>query len=759
MIARVLVNLKNEISNDLFDYLIPDELIEHIYIGSRVIVPFGFQDISGYVLEVVETSDYTKEPKSIKEIFSYEKEITTDQIELAKILQVELNIPLAVSLDLMIPSYLKEKKKKYLYVQDPKALHPTLAMLFAGKKKILYDKELLPHSELIRKEIRSQHLALDYDFSSYGQTKKTRMYRLGSNLNASSAIRKRVLDYMTHQNQATLDELVSETDASRDLIRKMVNDQQLKMEYTFLTEDTLHVPSFDHTYKMNIDQDQLLGKFHENHHKPFLLYSNDETFKINYFIRLIDDFSKASKQVVLFAPTIMLVEEIASYLTRHIQHAMILTYHSKHSTSENYDTFMRIKQDQFHIIVSTPIGVFLPFTKVGCFIVMDEEDPRYIYENYPYYDSREVLKARCELLDSKLILSSSTPSITSYYRALQYQYFLLEYTIQLEHPATIVDMREEQLNNNQTILSNPMTVAMKQALKNQELILLIVNQKGFSTQIQCRSCGEVLQCPKCKIPLTYIQSKDIAKCNYCDYKSDQIPTCKCGSTHFIHLGFGLEQVEQVVTMAFPKARLMKVDSSTVSALEDYTNVLLAIEEKNVDIIIGTNAMTKMLVQNAFGLVGLLHVDGYVHMNDHRGAEYTYQLIAKTALHNRCMIQTYYPDHYAIQYGSKGDFESFYTKEINYRQLLDYEPFYEMNKITITGPYQVLFHFGYYYRKAIVRIIGDRVLGPSYDYKVRGVKLIIKHQQYSDVVKVLNDAIKNFNQSDLNVRFERYPRGM
>lgn len=759
MYAKVVVDIRSDNLNETFDYLIPDDLVDYVFIGSRVKVSFGFKEALGYVVDIKEESDFSGNLKPIIEVLDYEKELTDEQIELAKYLSEELNVPLVVTLGLMMPALLKEKQRKYLYINDYEKLHPELAILFNGKKKVLFDKSILSKNALIKNEIKNQNLEIGYDTYSYGRSKYTKVYRANTDAMQKSIVRNRIIEYLNNNPDATADDIRLATNCSKDIIRTMVKEKLLTVKNVMIVKQEKHEYQYLNKYKFNLDQEQLLGKFFEGGFKPYLLYTNDETFKMHFFINVIDDNIKNDKKTVFFTPSVMQAEAVNMYLRKHLPGLDIHTFHSKNTNSENYDTYTNIKHDNYKVLITT-MGTFLPYNNIGTFIVLDEDNQNYIYEYYPNYDIRKVLIKRSELLGAKIIFESMTPSINAYYQAKMAKYYLLEYNTAIDAQVKLVDMRSEMIETNRNIISEALDQEIRLALKEKKITLLIVNNKSFSTLIKCRSCGEVLKCPDCKIPLVLIKSKGFVKCNYCEYKTEHYHKCsKCGSENIAHYGFGLEQVNRVVGMAYPQAEIIQVDSDNVRTLDDYTDVLMGIEEGTVDIIIGTNSLTNLPKHDNIKVVGLLYVDSYLNLNDYRGAEYTYNLIAKMANYNVCIVQTYNKQHYAIINACTNNYERYYQEEINNRELLAYEPFTEMNRIIVTGPYNKLFHFGYYYRKAVRRIIGDKgILGPSYDYRLQGVKLVLKHNNYPAVIKVLNDAIKHFPK-ELQITYERYPKGM
>ena len=757
MFAKVVVDVKSTHLDETFDYDIPTDLEAYVFIGSRVLVSFGLRDMLGYVVDLVEDSPYQENAKAIKEVFSFEKELTDDQVALAKELSVDLMAPLVSTLSLMMPSFLKEQKRQTIHVEDYQALHPDLALLFQGKKKLLMNKALESSMSLIRQEIKKGTLTMGYEFYSYGVRKRVKVYHVTTKDTPSSSLRASILDYLRDHPESTEEVLVAMIPTSVRFLRKMAQERLIAyQEKVILPQE--ETPQVLYNSHFEFDQTQLVDKYFESDKKPFLLFSNDETFKGKFYLKMIESNLAHQQMSVFIVPNILGAEELSTFIREHTQGVRLYTYHSKNSYSDNFEAYMSLKTNQCDIIVTTPMGVFLPFSNVGCFVVSEEESTDYCYENFPYYDARKVIRKRFDVLGGKLVFASSTPSIDTYYQAMQNQLYLLDDHSLASTRGTLIDMREELLETNQSVLSEKLLEEVGLALKEQKISLLIVNQKAFSSMIRCRECGAILRCPKCNIPLAVYESKGIAQCHYCGYKTEKYHQCSCGSNQMIASGFGIEQVASKVAMAFPKARILSLALDEQKSSDDYNQYLNALEEGTMDIVIGTNALTKSLHYDNIKVVALLYADSFLNMNDHRGAEFTYDLIAKVSSREVVIVQTYAPDHYAIECALSNDYERFYQLEIKNRELMNYNPFVEINRIIMSGSKEN-FHFGYYFRKAAQHIPGTVILGPSYDYRARGVKILIKHNQYETVRKVFRDALKHFKDPDLRVSFQRYPKGM
>ena len=267
-----------------------------------------------------------------------------------------------------------------------------------------------------------------------------------------------------------------------------------------------------------------------------------------------------------------------------------------------------------------------------------------------------------------------------------------------------------------------------------------------------------MRCPNCKIPLVLHKEKNLARCNYCDYKIDQYSICeKCGSSNINTFGFGLEKVKEVITQYFPNKTILQVDSDILTKTDDYEKAIIDIEDGNVDIIIGTNILNKRINNYNIGLVCILSADRLLNSNDYRANEYTYNNIAKLINYDNLIIQTYYPNNEIIKYASTGDFDSYYEKEIERRKELQYFPFFEVNRITIQGEYKEKYHFANYFKKVYSRVVQGSVLGPVYDSKIKGIKLLLKHNDYEKVIKVYDDTKQAFREQKLLVSFERKPK--
>lgn len=762
MFAKVVIDIKSPNLLETFDYHIPPELSQFVFIGSRVLVPFAFREVLGYVIKLSEDSEYKESIKDIKEVYSLERELLEEQVNVAIELSQELNAPLVYTLSLMMPSFLKEQSRKTIHIEDYSALNPELALLFKGKKKVTLDKTLMKSFPLIQQEIKKGSLSLGYEFYTYGKNKRAKYYRLLQNSPQKTQVRENILAYLSKNPNALEDDIVRSIPTSIYMLRKMASERLIAYsEKTLLENGFSQVNKPKKTIftsgRFTYDQEQLLAKYYESKNKPFLLFTTDNAFLGSFFLNVLEH-NLASKELTVFiAPNILYAEELSAFLREHSVGLNLYTYHSKNSYSDNYAAYMSIKHERCDCLIATPMGVFLPFSKVGTFFVCDEESEDYIYPNFPYYHAREVALKRARNLEARIVLTSQTPAISTYYAVILNQIHLLDDHHKILNKTLLVDMHKELLEENNDIISTSLITEIKQALTEKRISLLIVNQKAFATMIFCRACDKVLKCPKCKIPLVLYEQKGYAKCNYCDYKTEEYHHCDCGAKQMISSGFGMEQVEYKIRNLFPSARVLSFALTEQKSSDDYNQYLASLEENEVDIIIGTYALTKSFHYDNIKVVGLLYADSFLHLNDFRASEYTYDLIAKLLTREVVIIQTYHAGHYAITHALSNDYYAFFDEEIANRKLLEYEPFVEMNRIVIKGASGDSYHFANYFAKIIKKIPNFTILGPTYDFRLRSVKLIIKHNNYPTLIRIFNDALKHFNKPHLQISFERYPK--
>lgn len=769
MFAKVVIDLKNEISDVMYTYSVPTEYENLDLVGVRVLVEFGFQKLLGYVIELTDTCDYKGNVKSILEVLDIKREINEEQISLAKEISKSTVCTLTQSLQIMVPSFLRTRYRKYLLVNDYSNMDANLALHLEGKKKIQITKELLSSDSiysLIKKEIAKGTLEISYDTFTYGKLKKVKEYYLNPEYDFSrirSIKRKEVCDYLYKNPFSSAGEILEDINVSEILIRTMFKDGILKERVVEKTRDyDLHPPK-SIEYKMNLVQEQLYQKYSESNKNSFLLYTNDENFKYNFLIKAIRKTISENKKVFVVAPTILSYINALKYLAPALSDLRFLNFSLKMSNYDFYENYVTLKEEKFDIVVTSKVGLFLPLSDVGLMIMLDSDNYNYISEQTPKYDSQKVLEFRRNYHNAKLIYTTNSPNLGLYHDAIYGKVTFLKYNVNANNKFHLINERESTLKDEfDSGVSRDVLVGVRNALSEKKKAILMINQKGFSRNIVCRKCGESLTCPKCKIPYTYYKDKNILKCSYCDSKVEHFHMCpSCGSSELIELGAGLEQVRQKIALQFPKANIIQIDSDTFINQKAYEDLVMAIEDESYDIIVGTSLSLSCANYSNIGMVALLDCDGVLNFSDYRSSEECFKLIAKLSSFKDADIylQGLKLDHYAITNGINNDYQKFYDKEIERRKMSNYYPFFETSRMIITGEYKDMYYYANYFKKVFKNVFkdGSDILGPTYNIRYKGVQLILKYNDFDKLRKIINEVNQKFEKTKILVNYERYPR--
>ena len=368
---------------------------------------------------------------------------------------------------------------------------------------------------------------------------------------------------------------------------------------------------------------------------------------------------------------------------------------SRLSQGEKYDQFERAKNGQIDVIIGPRSALFTPFTNLGYIIIDEEHEGTYKSETVPRYHAREVAIERARYTNAKVVLGSATPSVDSYYAAMQNRYKL--YKISKRAVATcmadveLVDLREELRNGNRSILSERLQELIEDRLNKHEQIMLFINRRGYESFVSCRSCGHVIKCEHCDVALNE-HNNGMLVCHYCGYTKKFINKCpECGSKYIGGFKAGTQKIEMLVQNRFKNARILRMDMDTTRTKDGHEKILSAFADHEADILIGTQMIVKGHDFYNVTLVGVLAADLSLYSSDFMSSERTFQLLTQAAgragrgsIKGNVVIQTYNPDNFSILAAKDQDYEKFYEQEIAYRSLMNYPPIYNMMLIIITS---------------------------------------------------------------------------
>jgi primosomal protein N' (replication factor Y) len=754
MYAKVIVEVASENTDDLFTYAVPNDLADCLHIGSRVFVPFGFQKIMGYVLEIASEADTSKNLKEILEVIDFEQGLTEEQIALAKKISVDTKSFLISCLDLMYPGFMKSRVRKFIRVVNHDDLDAELALVLGPKNRVPMSGTLLRYYKKIKKEINKGNLEIVSDVFSYGKRKLTKFYALDDgDLLGRSLTRRNILEYVQSRGEASQEDIIDNTGCSVNLLKKLVDEKYLKVEERFETAPVGEKFSYEPAV-FDFDGRMAREKYRKLSGKPFLLFSEDEAFKLNFLLDLAGETIQTGKKVMIVTPTILSNAIVSNFFKKNLQEARLLNFSSRLTNDEYYRNYQNVIEKNVDIVIGTKPAIFLPLENIGLIVMIDEENPSYVSEQNPKYSVSEVLKDRAQSQGAKVVFASAVPQITTYWRYAQSEYFLLTYPTKNENAVELVNMREELED---LVLSRALKAKLAANIQTQAKSLLILNSLGYSPISVCSDCGTTLKCEKCQISMVYHKEKGVYKCGYCG-NSVEVPRCnKCSGTHFQNFGVGLEKLKERLKEVFPEVRIAEIDSGTMNDRLAYEDFLEQFEDNRFDIVIGTANLISMLGLG-INLVGVINADGILNYGDYRSSEMVFRMISKLrrSFSGSVIVQGYNLDNYAITDAVFGTYDQFYEAEIGNRQNFLYPPFTEINRLIIIGDYKDIYYYANYFKKIYHRIGQGTALGPVYLPKVRGVQLILKHNNFSKVSELIDEVNKKFKEQKLIVNFERYP---
>jgi len=400
------------------------------------------------------------------------------------------------------------------------------------------------------------------------------------------------------------------------------------------------------------------------------------------------------RSAILLVPEIGLTPAVAADLHQ-IFGGEVAILHSALSDAERAEQWWRIKRGEARIVVGTRSAVFAPVSDLALMIVDEEQDSSYKQEETPRYHARDVAVMRAKMGGATVVLGSATPSLESYFNATKNKYALLQLPDRVEQrplpEVEIIDMRQEfQETGREQVISRKLAQEIRERLDRREQVMVLLNRRGYSPIVLCRTCGKTLECKNCAIALTHHKRSRRMECHYCGYTSPVPKMCvHCGSEYVYFLGTGSEKLEELLHGMFPQARIGRLDRDTVRSREDFERALHALNEGELDLLVGTQMIAKGHDIHGVTLVGVVGADMALGMPDFRAAERTFQLLTQVAgragrgqTPGKVVLQTYFPDHYAVQYAARHDFIGFYEKELQFRKWMHYPPFAALANVLV-----------------------------------------------------------------------------
>ena len=403
---------------------------------------------------------------------------------------------------------------------------------------------------------------------------------------------------------------------------------------------------------------------------------------------------EAGRSAILLVPEIGLTPAVAADLHQ-IFGDEVAILHSALSDKERAQQWHRIKSGDARMVVGTRSAVFAPVADLALIIVDEEHDSSYKQEEPPRYHARDIAVVRAKMANAVVVLGSATPSLESYFNAKKQKYALVELPDRVEQrplpEVEIIDMRQEsQETGHEQVISRKLAAEIKERFDRNEQVMVLLNRRGYSPVVLCRTCGKTLECQNCAIALTHHKREQKMICHYCGYTALVPKACvHCGSEYVYFLGTGSEKLEELLHGMFPQARITRLDRDTVRGHQDFERTLNALSAGDLDLLVGTQMIAKGHDIHGVTLVGVVGADSALGLPDFRAAERTFQLLTQVAGRagrgqspGKVILQTYFQDHYAVQYAARHDFTGFYEKELRFRSWMHYPPYSALANVLV-----------------------------------------------------------------------------
>jgi len=716
MTVQVLVEIKAKRIDKTFTYNVPKDKEKEIMVGKRVLVPFGKQKVEGFILKVdTDKKDIDYELKDIIEVIDEHPVINEEMIEIGKYISKKTLSTLICAYQTMLPTALK------------------------AKKGFNVNKKMVSYLKLIN--------------SNYEPKNKAQQAILNLFINNKKVLKKQVMDISSS--------------ALKTLINNKVIEEVKEEEYRI----NVDIEKEKHNIILNDEQKNVVNTVVSNLNTfiPYLIYGVTGSGKTEVYMHIIEEVLKKGKEIIVLVPEISLTPQIVNQFRKRFG-SKIAILHSRLNDGEKYDEWRKIERKEVSIVIGARSAIFAPFTNLGLIIIDEEHTSTYKQENNPKYSAIDIALNRGKRYNIPVILGSATPQIESYTRAKEGTYKLLEIKKRVNNnlpKVELIDMKEEIKKGNK-IISDSLYNGIKNNLEKNEQVILLLNRRGYSTIVTCHNCGYVDKCPNCDIPLTYHKRISKMKCHYCNYEKNVITKCpECESADLWDLGMGTEKLEQIISEMFEGARVVRMDVDTTSLKGSHEKIINAFGNKEYDILIGTQMISKGLNFPDVTLVGVINGDATLNIPDFRSSERTFELLNQVAgragrgeKQGKVIIQGFNINHYSIVTASNHDYIKFYNEEMKIRKSLVYPPFCNLALIKIvSNDFGTANEEG----KKIVKFLKDKtnntiILGPSAATmpKINNkyyVQIIIKYKKIENVYKCLeylNEHYKTNNK--LNVEF-------
>ncbi|MGX4645181.1 primosomal protein N' [Holzapfeliella sp. JNUCC 80] len=714
--ADVIVDVATQDTNKTFQYQIPNQLVDLVEEGSRVEVPFGRRKIQGFVVNIKSQSSFLGKTKNLLSVIDEFPPLNQELLTLSDQLAKHLFTYRISVIQTMLPNVLKANYQRFL--KPTKTISESnYQQLFENQTNNqlslnqIKDYELI---KLIQKTLKNKETKIIYQVKNKAKDKVTTQIDLGLGMpvyqklldstKANAKNQQKLLKFIIENPQKfpiIQTQLVKEAALSTSFLVEAEKKGWIKRSKVQINRNPLADLTIQNEASAKVltqEQETAVQAINqaltERQKQVFLLEGITGSGKTEVYLQTIAKALANKKQALMLVPEIALTPQMVRQVFARFG-SKVAVLHSGLSDGERYDEWRRINGQEVDVVVGARSAIFAPLKNLGLIIIDEEHESTYKQEENPKYHAREVAKWRADYHQSVVILGSATPSLESRARAQKNRYQLLLMTKRPEQIALpkvdLIDMTKAHFSS-QLDLSDELISGIKQTIAKKQQVILLLNRRGYANFMLCRDCGYVLKCPHCDISLTLHKDTQQMKCHYCGYETGIPKQCpECQSTRIKFFGSGTQKIEELLQQLIPESTILRMDVDTTRKKGGHQKILDAFGNHEADILLGTQMIAKGLDFENVTLVGVINADSGLSFPDFRSSEKTFDLLTqvsgragRASLPGKVLIQTYNPDHYAIQLAKHHNYEGFYQKEMAIRRQGQYPPYFYLNLITVTS---------------------------------------------------------------------------
>ena len=732
-----------------YTYYVPFDFREEIDRGTMVVVPFGRSDRhkSAIVVDVniKETEKVSSVVKPISSVLSDYLKLSEEMLGLCEFMKSRTLCTIGEAVKSIIPSAIMTKTgERYFALPTEKKLDPQSREIYeyilensGARDKKLSEKFLDARAYISRLHrlgaIRKETFVLEEDKNKY----ETRVNLAVSKeealliINGQGHIKLRsqkhieILALLCEYKELTDKQIYDQTNTQKPQLDALAEKGLIKTykveltrdPYAFLKEKEQKGERITRNPSQMEAFDTLCQLYKTREPRGALLYGVTGSGKTSVIKKMIDEVIKDGRGVIILVPEISLTPQTVSVFCSYYKDR-VAVIHSSLSAGERFDTYKRILEGEASIVIGTRSAIFAPVKNLGMIVIDEEQEHTYKSDTNPKYSAHDIARFRCAKNGALMLLASATPSLESFYKAMEGTYTLVRmmhrYGSATLPDVLITDMRKERARGNSSPYSKKLAEYLLRTKEDGKQSILFLNRRGFLSSISCQSCGEVLECPNCSVALTYhsykkideeltvenahrvLENSGVLRCHYCGYRTRVPEKCKCGESNFNYVGFGTQKAEQLLYDLIPDIKTLRLDADTTTSKSSYERILGDFKDKGADTLIGTQMVTKGHNFPLVTLVGVMLADTMLYTSDFRAAERTFSMLTqvigragRAEDHGVAIVQTSSPNDQTINLAARQDYDAFYENEIKIRKAYFFPPFCDIALISVSSVDEVL----------------------------------------------------------------------